>query len=89
VPAAPVIVRTGEAVMAMGGFTGGDPILTPETLAARVQKGEVRFFLLPPHDAAYGHNGPLMEWVRNHGLLIDPKLWRDDGSDMQLYDCRP
>ncbi|MGC4045279.1 MAG: hypothetical protein QM758_15920 [Armatimonas sp.] len=51
VPAAPVILHTGEAVMAMGGFTGGDPILTPDTLAARVARREVRFFLLPPNNA--------------------------------------
>jgi 4-amino-4-deoxy-L-arabinose transferase-like glycosyltransferase len=86
VPAAPVILRTGEAVMAMGGFTGGDPILTPETLAERVKHGEVRFFLLPPQDTVLGHNGPLMEWIRNHGLLVDPILWRDADSNMQLYD---
>jgi 4-amino-4-deoxy-L-arabinose transferase-like glycosyltransferase len=88
VPAAPVILRTGEAVMALGGFTGGDPILTPESLAERVRRGEVRFFLLPPQNTAFGHNGALMEWVRNHGLLVDPALWRDPGSDLLLYDVK-
>ncbi|WP_309712082.1 glycosyltransferase family 39 protein [Armatimonas sp.] len=86
VPAAPVILRTGEAVMALGGFTGGDPILTPESLAQRVRRGEVRFFLLPPQNTAFGHNGALMEWVRNHGLLVEPALWRDSGNDLLLYE---
>ena len=44
--AAPYIIETGEAVMAMGGFGGGDPILTVEKVADLVARGEVRFFLL-------------------------------------------
>jgi 4-amino-4-deoxy-L-arabinose transferase-like glycosyltransferase len=43
--AAPIIIATGEAVMAMGGFSGSDPILTQETLAALVKNGTVRYFL--------------------------------------------
>lgn len=40
--ASPIIIRGGEAVMAMGGFHGLDPILTPEKLAAMVASREVR-----------------------------------------------
>ncbi len=45
--AAPLILATGAPVMAMGGFSGYDPILTPTSLAKRVKDGQVRFFLLP------------------------------------------
>lgn len=45
--AAPIILATGAPVMAMGGFSGYDPILTPAILAKRVKDGQVRFFLLP------------------------------------------
>ena len=45
--AAPVILITGKPVMALGGFSGSDPILTVEQLAQRVAAGEVRFFLVP------------------------------------------
>lgn len=44
--ASPIIIATGEPVMAMGGFGGGDPILTPETFAALVDNHTVRFVLL-------------------------------------------
>ncbi|HLW03348.1 MAG TPA: glycosyltransferase family 39 protein [Ktedonobacterales bacterium] len=44
--AAPIILDTNQPVMAMGGFAGSDPILTPASLAKIVQRGEVRFFLL-------------------------------------------
>ena len=45
--AAPFILASGEAVMALGGFSGGDRILSAEALQSLVQAGEVRFFLLP------------------------------------------
>jgi hypothetical protein len=45
--AIPVILATGQPVMAMGGYSKYDPILTPQSLAQAVARGEVRFFLLP------------------------------------------
>jgi len=45
--ASAIYLKTGRAAMAMGGFSGYDPILTPDTLAARVASGELRFFLIP------------------------------------------
>lgn len=45
--ASPMILKTGDPVMALGGFMGADPILTPETLAQDVKDGVVRFFLMP------------------------------------------
>jgi len=33
--------------MAMGGFTGNDPILTTEEIKQKVEDKEIRFFLLP------------------------------------------
>ena len=46
--AAPIILDTGKPVMALGGFTGTDPILTVQQLQSLVSNGTVRFFLLPP-----------------------------------------
>lgn len=42
----PFILATNQPVMAMGGFAGADPILTPDSLATLVADGTVRFFLL-------------------------------------------
>lgn len=49
--AAPLIITTGEPVIALGGFLGSDPTTTPEKLAAMVKAGEVRF-------AWFGMGGP-------------------------------
>jgi len=45
--AAPIILATGLPVMALGGFSGGDPILSVEQLSRLVAGREVRFFYLP------------------------------------------
>jgi 4-amino-4-deoxy-L-arabinose transferase-like glycosyltransferase len=41
-----IILATNKPVMAMGGFAGGDPILTTNQLASLVAQGTVRFFLV-------------------------------------------
>jgi hypothetical protein len=40
--AAPIIISTGEAVMARGGFHGLDPILSTEKLARMIETNQVR-----------------------------------------------
>jgi hypothetical protein len=52
--AAPIIIATGEPVMALSGLSGGDAILTADQLAQYVQSGRVRFFLLPSSGFAGG-----------------------------------
>lgn len=89
--ASPLIIATGRPVMAMGGFHGLDPILTPEGLARLVEAGEVRFVMLG--DLSAGR--PLADWVRAHGQPVDVALWGGSGPDRgrgarrQLYDLKP
>ena len=94
--AAPIILATGEPVMALGGFTGGDPILTVDELAEYVADGAVRYFLLPPGG---GRQHGLTRWVPEHCTLVPPALWQPassgpggppgygPGGTPQLFDC--
>lgn len=41
-----IILTTNKPVMALGGFGGGDPILTTNQLVNLITRGAVRFFLL-------------------------------------------
>ena len=41
-----IILATNKPVMAMGGFSGGDPILATNQLASMITQGTVRFFLI-------------------------------------------
>ena len=102
--AAPIIIETGEAVLARGGFHGLDPVLTPETLAHMVEANQLRFVMIGDLSTIRRRLGaeaagrPIADWVRAHGTLVDPALWRSRSleagwrgpmSRMQLYDLRP
>ncbi|TSA47552.1 MAG: hypothetical protein D4R56_01960 [Deltaproteobacteria bacterium] len=95
--AAPIIISTGEAVMARGGFHGLDPAAPPEKLARMVEAKQVRFVMLG--DVAFvsrmmgadAAGKPVADWVRANGKLVDPTLWRSLRSRgrVGLYDLRP
>ncbi len=90
--AAPIIINTGAAVMAMGGFHGLDPILTPEKLAQMVEGRQIRFVMVGDLSVISRRLGaeaarkPVADWVRAHGKLVDPTLWRASSPDTRLGD---
>jgi 4-amino-4-deoxy-L-arabinose transferase-like glycosyltransferase len=45
---APIVIATGDPVMAIGGFGGADPILDRDRFARLVADGHVRYVLDPP-----------------------------------------
>jgi 4-amino-4-deoxy-L-arabinose transferase-like glycosyltransferase len=96
--AAPIIIQTGEPVMARGGFHGLDPIVTPDKLAAMVAARQVRFVMLGDLSPVSRRLGaetagrPIADWVHANGTPVDAVLWRAVGGrrgGMQLYDLRP
>jgi len=75
--AAPIIVATGVAVMAMGGYLGRDPILTPADLQRLAEQGELRFVMIGGASLvqADAHQQAIAQWVRANGRLVDRSLW--------------
>jgi 4-amino-4-deoxy-L-arabinose transferase-like glycosyltransferase len=72
---APIIIKTGKAVVTIGGFSGSDAAPTTTQLAQMVKNGELRYVLLP----ATGDGGPggrgatsqaLSTWVQQHGTKV-------------------
>ena len=49
--ASPIILYTNEPVISFGGYNGVDPVFTPDELADLVDRGAVRFFLIPDREA--------------------------------------
>jgi 4-amino-4-deoxy-L-arabinose transferase-like glycosyltransferase len=94
--ASPYIIATGKPVMALGGFSGGDPILTVAQLQALVANETVRYFLLSGDGRGFG-GGPggssgATSWVTNSCLVVPATEWSGSGSassgaGLQLYDC--
>lgn len=102
--AAPLILQTGQPVMALGGFTGSDPIMDAEDVAQKVRDGVVRFFELGGGPGPRGGSNSIGAWVQAScqpvpaaalGLTGDesadggaPRGGRGGGQS-ELYDCAP
>jgi 4-amino-4-deoxy-L-arabinose transferase-like glycosyltransferase len=97
--AAPLILATDKPVMALGGYSGTDRILTPERLVNLIENGTVRFFLLPLRQDS--PNNDLMQWVNTHCTAVPASQWQsapsrsgaapgassNGSSSQQLFDC--
>jgi 4-amino-4-deoxy-L-arabinose transferase-like glycosyltransferase len=87
--AAPLIISTGLPVMAIGGYLGDDPILTPSDIERLAADRQLRFvmlggFTLAPAKQAAALD-PIARWVRANGRPVDPKLWRLSASSSTPY----
>jgi len=95
--ASPIILATGEPVMALGGFTGSDRILTLQQFIDYVESGEVRYVLLSRNAGAQRQ---LAAWVAKNGVRVPKQAWLGPPpkagqaglgalAGMELFDCRP
>ena len=95
--AAPIIIASGEPVMARGGFHGVDPAMPLTRFIELVGQRQLRFAmvgdlsLVSRRMARNVAGNPVTDWIRAHGRPVDPALWRDArlpyGSE--LYDLLP
>lgn len=76
-----IIIKTGEPVMALGGFSGSDNILTLAQFKELVKKGEVRYVMTGGMDR--GSNSEIMNWVRENGKLVPTSEWNDTSVNQQ------
>jgi 4-amino-4-deoxy-L-arabinose transferase-like glycosyltransferase/putative flippase GtrA len=98
-----IILATNKPVMAMGGFGGGDPILTQSKLATLVSQGTVRFFLLnnPARSSQPGQRAvmnwfglgarqtPLTTWVTQHCASVPASTWQAATTSASERYARP
>ena len=86
--AAPFILDTGHAVMALGGYNGSPSFLTPNQLVQQIDSGTIRFFLFPSYP-----DQAVVSWVITHCGAVPTNQWQSPSSssfavdELQLYDC--
>jgi 4-amino-4-deoxy-L-arabinose transferase-like glycosyltransferase len=89
--AGPIQLQTGVPVMAMGGFSGGDPAPTLEQLQAYVRSGAVRFVLTVggrggfPGVGGSGGTAAVSSWVVDACSPVN--LGPASTAAATLYDC--
>jgi 4-amino-4-deoxy-L-arabinose transferase-like glycosyltransferase len=89
---APIIIRTGQPALPVGGYFGNEPILSVDQVAKLVASGELRYALIPA-DIAHRRPSPFTTWVRAHGTPIDASQWRsvtvEGRRGIELYALKP
>ncbi len=70
-----IIIATGKPVMALGGFSGSDQILTTAQLARLVANGTIHYFLIQGGRQGGGPGGgggntALTQWITTHGTVV-------------------
>lgn len=80
--AASIELMTGRPVLAMGGFSGSDPAMTVDKLAALVSAGQLRYVLLAGAGPGGGSNSAVQQWITAHGTAVTV-------GSTTLYDLAP
>lgn len=79
-----LILKTGEPIMTLGGFSGSDPILTLDKFKALASKGELRYALINSSNSrgfgnfggASNSNSSIMNWIKENGKLVPDSNWK-------------
>jgi 4-amino-4-deoxy-L-arabinose transferase-like glycosyltransferase len=71
-----LILATNKPVMTLGGFSGGDPILTTSKLATLVKSGQVKYFLI----SSFGGQSALVTWIKQHCKVVPSKEWQSSAT---------
>lgn len=84
-----LILKTGEPVMAIGGFSGSDKIITVDEFKQLVDKGEVRYAIVNSsgnnrnNNMFMGNNSnsTLMDWIKKNGKVVSKDKWSNSLDD--------
>lgn len=82
-----LILKTGEPVMAIGGFSGSDPILTVEKFKKLVDSGALRYALVnTDNNRGFGgaggnnSNNNIMNWIKENGKVVPNSKWNNSNT---------
>ncbi|MCY7822519.1 glycosyltransferase family 39 protein [Bacillus spizizenii] len=82
--AAPYIIKTKKAVMAIGGFSGSDPAITLTQFKKLVKEGKVKYFLASGRGR--GGNNDIVEWVEKNGKEVSSDKWQSSYDQQSSSD---
>ncbi|GAF35809.1 glycosyltransferase family 39 protein [Lentilactobacillus farraginis] len=77
--AAPYIIKTGKAVMAMGGFNGTDPAITLNQFKKLVKNGDLKYF----YYSGRSGNTKIINWIKKHATKVKSSLYQSTSTTNQ------
>ncbi len=70
--ASEIIIETGKSVLAFGGFSGNDNILTVNKFKELIDRGELKYALIGSDNN--GNKG-IIKWIKENGKAVPQKDW--------------
>ena len=70
-----IIIESSKSVMALGGFSGSDKILSLSEFKQMVKKGEVRYVLTGSMGGRDSQD--IMNWIKKNGKAVSTTEWKD------------
>ncbi|WEV53950.1 glycosyltransferase family 39 protein [Leuconostocaceae bacterium ESL0723] len=66
------IIKSGKAVMALGGFNGTDPTMTLNQFKKLVAEGQIKYFVIGGRGkSSTGQIGKILTWVEENGKKVN------------------
>ncbi|WP_254306626.1 glycosyltransferase family 39 protein [Clostridium sp. 001] len=84
-----LILKTGQPVMALGGFSGSDPILTVDQFKKLVSDGAVRYALVNTGNgrgfmgfggSGSNSNNDIANWIKQNGKVVPDSKWNNSNT---------
>lgn len=88
---ADIIIKTGENVMALGGFGGSDRIITLDQFKEMAKKGEVRYVMVSGQghmggtDSSENSNSAIMNWAKGNGTLVSSSEYSNSDTTNNAF----
>ncbi|GLB46163.1 putative mannosyltransferase YycA [Philodulcilactobacillus myokoensis] len=79
--ASPYIIKTGKAVMAMGGFNGTDPAISLSKFKQLVKNGEVKYYYSGGKSGSA--NNTIVNWIKKHAKKVATSEYQSSSSSNQ------
>jgi 4-amino-4-deoxy-L-arabinose transferase-like glycosyltransferase len=97
--ASDLILKTGEPIMTLGGYSGSDKIINLDTFKKLVSNGDIRYALVNKNDKMHGSNSnsKITNWIKTTGKLVPNRKWqtishknvKNETNSYALYDITP
>jgi len=82
-----LILKTGEPILTLGGFSGSDPILTVNQFKQLVANGDIRYAMASAGSSngmgfrgatgSSNSNSAIMSWIKSNGKIVPENEWKD------------
>lgn len=75
--ASDIIIKSGEAVMPLGGFFGTDNVINLKQFKTLVAIGKVRYVMAGGNGMGGGSSSDIMKWASENGKVVATSEWMD------------